>query len=149
LVVTRLQPQTKLDGATLGQQRLLARLGGAFALLGLLLAAIGLEGTMAYAVNQRTREIGIRMALGSSRSHVLAATIGETVLLAGMGMVLGLALTLASGRVMASQLFGIRPQDPLTIAGAIVAVLLVSAAAAWLPARRAANVDPILALRAE
>ncbi|HEY7855546.1 MAG TPA: ADOP family duplicated permease, partial [Terriglobales bacterium] len=114
LVVTRLQPQTKLDGATLGQQRLLARLGGAFALLGLLLAAIGLEGTMAYAVNQRTREIGIRMALGSSRSHVLAATIGETVLLAGMGMVLGLALTLASGRVMASQLFGIRPQDPLT-----------------------------------
>ncbi len=120
-----------------------------FAALALVLAAVGIYGVVAYSVAQRTRETGIRMALGASPAAVLGAVLREAGLLAAAGVLAGIALAAAGTRVLSALLFGVRPADPLTFAA--VAALLVGVAllAAWIPARRATRVDPSIALRCE
>ena len=129
--------------------RLLTWLLGGFAALALVLAALGLYGVVAYAVGRQRREIGIRMALGADRARVLLGVIGRSSLLTGAGLLAGLFLAWAGGRLLASQLYGVEPTDLPAFAGAALALALVSLAAAVIPARRATRVDPARALREE
>ncbi len=112
-------------------------------------AAIGLFGLMLYNVSRRTREIGIRMAMGAERNAVLGLVVGESMLLVAGGIAIGIAIALGAGRLIASQLFGVQPTDSATMATAIGVMALVSAAAGYLPARRATQVDPMVALKYE
>ena len=122
---------------------------GVFGALALLLAALGLYGVMAYAVAQRTREVGVRMALGAARQQVLRQFVGEGVRLAAVGVVIGLAIAAALTRVIGRFLYGITPTDALTFAICAVLLSAVAAVASLIPARRAANVDPMVALRTD
>jgi predicted permease len=133
----------------LTQQRLIARLTSIFGLLALGLACLGLYGVMSYIVERRTSEIGVRLALGSTRSAVLRLVLKETLLLVTLGGLIGLALSIAAMHLATSFLFGLSPEDPATISGAVLLLFLVSIAAGFFPAWRAASVDPMQALRAE
>jgi putative ABC transport system permease protein len=130
-------------------QRMAASMLGAFGGLGLLLAALGIYGVMAYSVSRRTREIGIRMALGARVADVLRLVLREGSRLVILGLVLGLGAAFAATRVLQTFLFGISANDPLTYLGVSLLLLGVALLACWLPARRAAKVDPIEALRCE
>jgi putative ABC transport system permease protein len=121
----------------------------AFAALALLLAAVGVYGVIAYSVQQRTHEIGIRMALGASPAHVLRGIVTEGVLLALAGIGLGVAAAAGAVRLIASYLFGVRPTEPAAFAVVCCLLLTVAAVASFLPARRAAGLDPLVALRHE
>jgi ABC-type antimicrobial peptide transport system permease subunit len=130
-------------------QQFLSLLVGSFAALAALLAAIGIYGVLSYAVRQRTREIGIRMSLGASRGRVLGEVLREGMQLAVLGLAVGIAGAFAAGRVLASLLSEVKPGDPVIFvatAGLLAAVALV---ACYLPARRAAKLDPMTALRYE
>jgi len=129
------------------QERLVATLSLFFGLLALLLACLGLYGVMSYDVARRTREIGIRMALGASARRVVRLVLRETLLWVALGLALGLGAALATTRWVESLLFGLKPHDPLTIGMAAIVLLTVAGVAGYLPARRAARVDPLLALR--
>jgi predicted permease len=137
-----------LDRA-LVREKLLARLSGFFGVLAALLAGLGLYGLMAYAVAGRTHEIGVRMAIGAGREQVLFREVRTALRLALGGLALGVPAALALGRSIQSQLFGVSVADPHVLAAGIAGLLLISIAAALLPARRAASVNPIIALRAE
>jgi predicted permease len=129
--------------------RFTASLLGFFAFTGLLLATIGLYGVTSFVVTQRTQEIGIRMALGAQRGRILRMVMQDAGRLIGLGLFLGLAVSLAGARMMQALLFKIAPRDPVTL-GAICGVMLLAGLfAAWWPARRAASIDPMQALRAE
>lgn len=130
-------------------QQFLALLLGLFSGLALLLAAIGIYGVLSYLVTQRTREIGIRMSLGASRSNVLSLVLNQGMRLAGIGFALGLVGALAAGRLLSSLLHEVRPRDPAIIVLTAACLGAVAFAACYLPARRAAKVDPIVALRHE
>jgi putative ABC transport system permease protein len=132
-----------------GPQRFAMILLGAFAVLALVLASVGIYGVMAYSVSQRTHEIGIRMALGARGSNVLGMVVGEALVLTLTGAGLGLAGALALTRLLSSLLYNVRPTDPLTLALVSLALLGVSALASYIPARRATRVDPMVALRYE
>jgi predicted permease len=134
---------------SLTRERAVARLTGFFALLALVLAAIGLYGVMSYSVSRRTGEIGLRLALGARRGEVLGMVLGDSARLIALGVAAGVLAALATTRVAASQLFGITARDPLTIAIAALAMALVALLAGFLPARRAADTDPMVALRSE
>jgi putative ABC transport system permease protein len=114
-----------------------------------MLAAIGLYGLMSYSVEQRTREIGIRMALGANRATMLGAVLREAMTLAGFGVVIGLGLAYGLTRLLASLLFGVKASDPYAFAIVAVVLTIVAAAAALIPARRATTIDPAIALRYE
>jgi predicted permease len=129
--------------------QLISRLTGIFSLLALILAAIGLYGVMSYNVVRRTSEIGIRLALGAQSNTVLWMVLRESLILLGIGLALGLPLTLASTRVIRDQLFGLSATDPVILIAAIAVVAAMTLIAAWLPARRAAKVDPMVALRCD
>jgi len=129
--------------------RLLAWLSVAFGLLATLLASIGLYGITAFSVTRRTQEIGIRMALGAARGNVLRLVMREVLVLAAAGLVIGVAASLVLGRLLESQLFEMKANDPAVIAGASAVVLLVSTVAGYLPARRATHIDPMQSLRWE
>jgi predicted permease len=131
------------------RERLIAMLSSFFGLLALLLACIGLYGVMSYSVVRRTNEIGIRVALGAARRDVLRLVLQETMLLVALGIGIGLPVALASTRLIRNQLFGLEPNDPFTICAATLLMVAVSALAGYLPARRAARVDPMVALRHE
>jgi ABC-type antimicrobial peptide transport system permease subunit len=122
---------------------------GAAAFVTLMLGAIGLYGVMAYLVSLRTRELGVRIALGAQPRDVATMITGQGLTLTGAGIVLGLVLFALVARFIRSFLFGVAPSDPLTLAGASLTLVGIAALASWIPARRAAHVDPADALRAE
>ena len=134
---------------SLAQQRLVARLGAFFGLLALLLACVGLYGVLSYAVARRANEIGIRMALGARRVDVIWLVLREALALVGAGVVIGLLASLAATQTAWTFLFGLEPNDPPTIAAATLLLIAVAALAGYLPARKAARVDPMAALRDE
>jgi predicted permease len=133
----------------LATDRLLATLSTFFSALATLLASIGLYGVMAYSVARRTHDIGIRMALGAERSHVLWLVLRQALLLVAAGIVAGVPITWALGRLVSSLLYGLSPTDPLTVSVAGVVMFAVAAIASYLPARRASRLDPIVALHYE
>ncbi len=130
-------------------QRMGGSLLGVFGALSLVLAAVGLYGVLAYSVTQRSREVGIRMALGAARSDVLRLILWQGLWLAGIGLAIGLAVSIAVTRLMSTLLFGVSPTDPATIVGAATLLVCVALFASFLPAYRATKIDPILAIRHE
>jgi len=134
---------------TTRQERIFASLTSGFGLLALVLACIGIYGIMAYTVARRTNEIGIRMALGAQSGRVLRMILREASWMAIVGVVIGLGTAVAMGRLIASMLYGLKSYDPLTLGCAALLLITVALAASWIPARRAASVDPIKALRHE
>jgi predicted permease len=139
----------QLVSKSVGQPRLNLSLLVSFAVLALVLAAVGVYGVIAYAVTQRTQEFGIRMALGASRSDVLKQVFLEGGRLAALGLALGLIAALALTRLMASLLYGVKPSDPVTLGVAAALLAFVALSACYIPARRATRVDPMVALRYE
>jgi len=134
---------------SLVSDELMATLSGFFGFLAALLAAIGLYGVIAYMVVQRTKEIGIRMAIGAKRTDVVGMILREAGILTAAGLVIGTTLALASAQVVKSLLYGLKPRDPFTLVLAVVTLAAVAALASFLPAYRASRLDPLKALRYE
>jgi putative ABC transport system permease protein len=147
--VTRAQTMVEVMGESVEARRFNMLLLGVFSAVAMLLAAVGIYGVMSYTVAQRTREIGVRIALGARSRDVIRMVVGRGMLLTSIGAAAGLALSLALTRLMSGMLFGVGANDPLTFA--IVSLLLAGVAllACYIPARRAARVDPMVALRTE
>jgi len=141
-----------LDGAmseSLAQRKVVLGLVATFAIAALLLASIGLYGVMSYAVANRRRELGIRIALGARRSEVMRHVLGDGLTMMGVGLVIGLAGVAAAGRLLASELYQVPSADPMAIAGTAAVVAMVAVLASLIPALRAARLDPITVLRSE
>ena len=147
--VVNIRTQDEVLDRALYLERTLALLSSGFGALALLLACVGVYGTVAYTVAQRTNEIGIRMALGAQRDSILSMVLRETLLMVGAGLVLGLPLAWLGGRALAAQVYGLSPHDPATIFMAVLAIVALALLAGFVPARRASNVDPLTALRYE
>lgn len=143
------RPLTHRMDEAMGPRRLSALLMGLFAAGALLLAALGLSGVIAFSVAQRTRELGIRMALGAARGDVLRLVLGQGLRLSLTGVAVGLVLSLGLSRLLGSLLYGVSVDDPWTFGGVALLLTGVALGASWLPARRATRVDPIIALRAD
>jgi ABC-type antimicrobial peptide transport system permease subunit len=131
------------------RERMMAALSGGFGFLAAALATLGLYGVIAYMVARRRNEIGVRMALGAGRTQVVGLVLREAVLLLSVGLAAGIVIALAGGRAASSLLFGLPPYDPVSIAGATVLLALIALVASYAPARRAAALDPMAALREE
>jgi predicted permease len=149
LPVTSAMPLSDVTAIGLVPQRLAATLAGSLGIVGLLLAAIGIYGVTSYAVSRRTKEIGVRIALGADRQTVLRMVLRQGFALAGAGTVIGLAFGAIASQLLHSLLLGVSAVDPITFGGAAVLFTAVALAASYVPARRAARVDPMVALRAE
>jgi putative ABC transport system permease protein len=147
--VSDVQTMDQIIDQNVADRRQQMTLLGAFAGLALLLASIGLYGVLAYAVTQRSREIGLRMALGASAAKVTRMVVGHGVALTGTGLAIGLLGSWAATRALKNLLYGISATDPLTFAAVAGLLTLISLAACWIPARRASRVDPITVLREE
>jgi predicted permease len=147
--ITELKTMTRQVDESLFADRLVAGLSAAFGFLATLLAAVGLYGVTSWSVAQRTQEIGVRMALGAERKNVLALILGEVGLLTGFGIAAGLPAAVLLGLLVRSQLFGVSSADPLTLVSASAVLALVTLVAGFVPARRAMNVQPLVALRYE
>jgi putative ABC transport system permease protein len=140
---------SEIVGESIEQPRFFAMLSAAFAVLALVLAAVGIYGVMAYVVAQRTTEIGVRIALGATQREVFHLIVGDGLRVTAMGVALGIAGSMLVSRWLTTLLFGVKPGDPLTLAVTAVLLLIVAAAACFVPARRATRVDPMVALRGE
>jgi predicted permease len=149
LVMYDVQNYSAAIAGDFAQQNMIASLTWMFGAVGLVLAAVGLYGVTAYGVEQRRSEIGVRMALGADRGRVVGMVLGSAFGQVGIGLVLGIPAAVGAGRWMASRLFGVRPWDPVMLGGAAAVLGLAALVAAAIPARRAAGVDPVEALRAE
>jgi predicted permease len=147
--VSRTRTVAQVAGQFLVPERVTALLSGFFAGLALLLASVGLYGLMSYAVARRTREIGIRVALGAGQENILWIVLRETLALALLGLAIGVPCAFAACRLVAGMLFGVSPNDPSTMAAVSVLLLIVALLASYLPARRATEIDPMVALRSE
>jgi putative ABC transport system permease protein len=140
---------TQLIEAGVAQRQFLMRLLVSFGAIATALALLGIYGVMAYSVSQRTREIGIRIAIGARQADVSRMVMRHGITLTAAGVLVGIGASLALSKLIASQLFGVRPSDPVTIVSVLLVMMAVAAAAAYLPARRAASVDPVIALRSQ
>jgi putative ABC transport system permease protein len=149
LPIFSIRTMEQLIGRSVASRKLSMFLLITFASLALLLAAIGLYGVISYSVTQRTQEIGIRMALGASRRDVLGMVISQASKLAAIGLGIGLVMALALAGIISKMLFGVHPSDPLTFACILLLLTAVALLASYIPARRAAKVDPMVALRYE
>jgi putative ABC transport system permease protein len=122
---------------------------GVFGVLALVIAAVGLYSVIAYLVADRTRELGVRIALGATGGRIVREVVWRGVATTGAGVVVGLFVALAAGRYIAPLLFDVSPRNPLVLGGVATLVLLIAVVASWMPARRAGRVDPVIALRAD
>jgi ABC-type antimicrobial peptide transport system permease subunit len=156
--IHRFDPKLAVDGMrtmdqqidiSVSSQRALATLASSFSGLALLMTAVGLYGVLAFATAQRTREIGVRMALGAQRSSVVMLVMREMALTAVIGVAVALPAAFGLSRLLTSQLYGVQPGDPLTLISCVLICALMVSLAAAIPARRAASVDPMNALRSE
>ncbi|HUQ82482.1 MAG TPA: ABC transporter permease [Gemmatimonadaceae bacterium] len=147
--VWKIRTMESLVDAALGSKRVLLGLVAVFASVAVVLAGVGIYGVMSFAVTQRTHEVGVRMALGARGNEVLRLIVGQGLKLTMIALVLGLVASLGATRVLASQLFGVSPSDPVTFATVPVLLAVVAAVACYLPARRASRLDPLVALRRE
>jgi ABC-type antimicrobial peptide transport system permease subunit len=148
-LMSNAQSMDEIISESLATQRVSLILLGAFAVLALGLASSGIYGVISYVVQQRTQEIGVRMALGAKRYDVLRLILAEGMKMAGIGVVVGLAAAFGLTRLMASLLFGVSATDPLTFTIVAMVLAIVALAACYIPARRAMRVDPMVALRYE
>src|SRR4029077_15378682 len=130
-------------------ERLISRLTSLFGVLALLLASVGLYGITAYFVARRMNEIGVRMALGANRSHVVAMVMRGALVLVAIGLAMGVPVALVGGRLMRTQLYGVSTYDPVTLSGAVLILAASAALAGFIPALRAASIEPMNALRVE
>jgi ABC-type antimicrobial peptide transport system permease subunit len=149
LVVYGVDPYSKILAGDFQQENMIATLTMLFGVLGLVLAAVGLYGVMAYTVEQRTSEIGVRMALGAGRASVVRMVLRGAFFQIGIGLGLGIPLAIVAGRLMTRQLFGVSPWDPRMLTVATFLLCVAALLASWIPATRAASVDPMVALRTE
>ena len=149
LVMYDVQPYSRVVRATFDQQNMIASLAWLFGAVGLALAAVGLYGVTSYGVEQRTSEIGVRMALGANRGSVVAMVIRSAFWQVGLGLAIGIPAAIAAGHLIATQLFGIKPWNPLLLATATLLLGAAALIAALIPARRAASIEPMQALRSE
>ncbi len=149
VLVTEFKPLDEIVARSMTQQRMLAQLSTAFAILAALLACVGIYGVMSYGIARRTNEFGIRMAMGAERRDVLGLVLREAATLAAIGVGCGLVIALASGRLVNGVLFGLQPRDPFAIGIATALMIVVTLGAGWVPARRATRIDPMAALRHE
>jgi predicted permease len=149
LVVNSIQPYSEIIHADFAQQNMIASLTWLFGAVGLVLAAVGLYGVTAYGVEQRTNEIGVRMALGADRGSVVLMVLREAFWQVGIGLALGIPAAIGAGHLIASHLFGVRPWDPLMLSLATLLLGVAALIAAAIPARRATRVEPMVALRYE
>jgi ABC-type antimicrobial peptide transport system permease subunit len=147
LPVARVMTMERIIGKSIARQNFNMILLGIFGGVALLLAAIGIYGVMSYTVQQRTHEMGIRIALGAGTGQLLRLVVGQGLLLAGIGVTIGLAASFAVTRVMSSLLYGVKATDIATFAAVAAVLSGVAALACYIPARRATRVDPIIALR--
>jgi predicted permease len=148
-VVYNVQTMNEVVSNSFAARRLSMMLLGVFAVLALVLACVGIYGVISYLVGQRTHEIGVRMALGAQQNDVLRLIIGHGARMALVGVAVGIVAAMGLTRLMANQLFGVSPHDPITFVGVAVLLIIVAVAACYIPARRAMRVDPIIALRCE
>ena len=149
LVVYDVTPYSEVVAGDFRQQNMIATLTTLFGALGLVLAAVGLYGVMAYTVEQRTSEIGLRMALGANRGHVVGMVLRGAAWQIGIGLGLGVPLAILAGKLMTDQLFHVAPWDPLMLSGATLLLALAALVASLVPAQRAAGIEPMIALRGE
>jgi ABC-type antimicrobial peptide transport system permease subunit len=147
--IDRLTPMTEIVAATVAERRFLMILLASYAAVALGIAAVGIFGVVGHQVAQRTNEFGVRLALGATQGGLLRLVLGQAGRLLFFGLLVGLVVSLVSNRFLSSQLFGLSPHDPVLLAAVSVVLLLVGLTASLLPARRAARVDPIMALRTE
>jgi putative ABC transport system permease protein len=147
LVVYGVDPYSKILSGDFQQQSMIATLTSLFGLLGLVLSAVGLYGVMAYSVEQRTGEIGVRMALGADRGRVVKMVLRAAFSQIGIGLLVGIPSAIAVGRLMTDQLFGVKPWDPGMLAFATLLLCIAALLASLIPANRAAGVEPMVALR--
>jgi putative ABC transport system permease protein len=149
LVLYGVDPYSKVVSSDFQQQNMIATLTTLFGVLGLILAALGLYGVMAYMVEQRTGEIGIRMALGANRGSVVKMVMRGAFSQVGIGLAIGIPAAIGAGKLMTGQLFGVKPWDPVMLTVATLLLALAALLASLIPARRAAGVQPMVALRNE
>ncbi len=147
LPIANVRPLASLVDDSVARPKFSMLLLAAFGAFALILACIGIYGVISYSVAQRTREIGVRVALGANRLNIFRMILGEGARLAGLGIAIGIAVALGVTRMMSSFLYEVRPTDPATFAAVCVILLSVAALACYLPARRATRVDPLVALR--
>jgi putative ABC transport system permease protein len=148
-VLYGVDPYSKVVEADFQQENMIATLTTLFGVLGLLLAAVGLYGVMAYAVQQRTSEIGVRMAMGADRIRIVRMVLRSAFFQVGIGMAIGIPAALGAGRLMRNQLFGVTPWNPVMLALPVLTLALAAGLASVVPARRAAGVEPMVSLRNE
>jgi len=148
-VIYDVETMNEVVSSSFAARRLSMLLLGIFAALALALACVGIYGVISYLVGERAHEIGVRMALGASRSDVLRLVLGQGAKMALVGIAIGIVCALSLTRMMSNQLFDVTAYDPLTFAGVALMLLIVALAAAYVPARRATQVDPLVALRRE
>jgi putative ABC transport system permease protein len=147
--VYSVQTMVERVASSVGRQRFYATLIAIFAGVALVLSAVGLYGVIAYAVSQRTHELGVRVALGATGDRISRMVVGEGLTLTAIGVVIGVLTSMAAGRLVATLLFGVGAVDPATLGIVVATLAVVAGLASWLPARRAARVDPLVAMRGD